>query len=122
MLDEVVPFEGLCVIRQNERRSEVVKCLAIFEGDDCHFKWNATSIWAGYCSATKIVTKLVPKRIVGQSLQDSLITGPLRVSSGIGGLSHLLVYYVISFHIGFNKIYSSILRLYNHMLYAIHVS
>lgn len=76
----------------------------------------------GIVAQPKIVTKLVPKRIVGQSLQDSLITGPLRVSSGIGGLSHLLVYYVISFHIGFNKIYSSILRLYNHMLYAIHVS
>lgn len=40
----------------------------------------------GIVQKSKIVTKPVVNRMLVQSLHESLITGALRVSSGIGGL------------------------------------
>lgn len=47
---------------------------------------------SGVVLKAKIITKPVASRMLGQSMLESLITGPLRVSSGIGGSRHLFIY------------------------------
>lgn len=72
----------------------------------------------GIVEKAKIITKSDVNRILVQSLHESLITGALRVSSGIGGSKLLIQSYFINFCIYFNKIHF-IFRLYNHMLYSV---
>lgn len=72
----------------------------------------------GIVEKIKIITKSDVNQILVQSSQESLITGALRVSSGIGGLKLLIQSYFINFCIHFDKIHF-IFRLYNHMLYSL---
>lgn len=47
----------------------------------------------------KIVTESVVKQLLKESMLQSLVTGPLRVSSGIGGTRNLFKCYFINCYI-----------------------
>lgn len=67
----------------------------------------------------KIIVMSSVNHKVNQSISESILSGPLRVSSGITGSKSSLKHRFMSFRICFNKLPYYIFRLYNRAVYTV---
>ena len=73
---------------------------------------------SGTVLRSKIVVKPVVSRMLNESLSESLLSGPLRVTSGITGSKPSIILITSIFNCYFKKLRFCIFRLYNRILYS----